>query len=184
MEANKDIYSKIKKRISPLRLLAIIIVTVVIFSWLFSKISFLESIKIIIKSNPYFILLSLVILFLSVIFLILRWLIILRSLNPRVKFWDSLVSMMSALSLNSILPSKLGDVFKVYYFKEQGISKMLGAIFTERVFDIISLASLLLFGSLIINWNDGYEKIRIQSKYTIEQGIEQMVKWYLEKKNM
>ena len=41
-----------------------------------------------------------------------------------------------------------------------------------------------LFGSLVIYRNDSYEKIRIQSKYTVEQGIEQMVKWYLEKKTM
>ncbi len=140
-----------KKKINPVNILIISIITILIFYLLSSKISFLNSFQIILKANPSFILLSLLFLLLTLFFLMIRWLLIIRALHPKAKFKDSLISIMCALSLNSVLPSKLGDLFKVYYFKEHGISQMLGAVFTERILDIFSLTLLLLIGSLILN---------------------------------
>ena len=151
MRSSKLIYFNLKKKINPVNILIISIITILIFYWLSSKISFLDSFQIILKANLSFILLSLLFLLLTLFFLMIRWLFIVRTLHPKAKFKDSLVSIMSASSLNSILPSKLGDLFKVYYFKEHGISQMLGAVFTERILDIFSLTLLLLIGSLILN---------------------------------
>lgn len=153
MKIKTEIYSKIRKKISPLRILLMVTITIAIFYWLFSKISFAESMRIIIKSNPYFILLSLIMLVLSIFFIILRWMLIIKSLPLKTGFMDAMVSIMSASSLNSVLPSKLGDIFKVYYFKECGVSKVVGTVFTERLFDIISLTLILIIGSVIINKN-------------------------------
>ena len=153
LKIKTEIYSKIRKKISPLRIALMITATAVIFYWLFSKISFIESIRIITRSNPFFILLSLIMLVLSVFFIILRWMLIIKSLSPKTGFMDAMVSIMSASSLNSVLPSKLGDIFKVYYFKECGVSKVVGTVFTERLFDIISLSLILITGSVIINRN-------------------------------
>ena len=151
MRSSKLIYFNLKKKINPVNILIISIITILIFYWLSSKISFLDSFQIILKANLSFILLSLLFLLLTLFFLMIRWLFIVRTLHPKAKFKDSLVSIMSASSLNSILPSKLGDLFKVYYFKEHGISQMFGAVFTERMLDIVSLTLLLLTGSLILN---------------------------------
>ncbi len=141
----------LKKKINPVNILIISIITILIFYLLSSKISFLNSFQIILKANLNFILLSLLFLLLTLFFFMIRWLFIVRTLHPKAKFKDSLISIMCALSLNSVLPSKLGDLFKVYYFKDQGISQMLGAVFTERILDIVSLTLLLLIGSLILN---------------------------------
>jgi len=151
LRSSKLIYFNLKKKINPANILIISIITILIFYLLSSKISFLDSFQIILKANLSFILLSLLFLLLTLFFLMIRWLLIIRVLHSKAKFKDSLVSIMSASSLNSILPSKLGDLFKVYYFKEHGISQMLGAVFTERILDIISLTLLLLTGSLILN---------------------------------
>jgi len=141
----------LKKKINPVNILIVSIITILIFYLLSSKISFLNSFQIILKANPSFILLSLLFLLLSLFFLMIRWLFIVRTLHPKAKFKDSLISIMCALSLNFVLPSKLGDLFKVYYFKDHSISQMLGAVFTERVLDIVSLTLFLLVGSLILN---------------------------------
>ncbi len=151
MRSNSLVYPNLKKKIKPLNILIISVVTILIFYWLLSKISFLKSIQIILKANLVFIILSLLFLFLILFFLIVRWLFILRTLHPKSKFHDSLISTMSASSLNSILPSKLGDLFKVYYFRNYGISQMVGAVFTERLLDIITLTLLLIMGSLTLN---------------------------------
>ena len=140
-----------KKKINPVNILIVSIITILIFYLLSSKISFLNSLQIILKANLSFILLSLLFLLLTLFFIMIRWLFIVRTLHPKAKFKDSLISIMCALSLNSVLPSKLGDLFKVYYFKDHGISQMLGAVFTERILDIVSLTLLLLIGSLILN---------------------------------
>lgn len=151
LKIKTEIYSKIRNKISPLRIILMLVVTIAIFYWLFSRISFIESMRIIIKSNPYFILLSLLMILVSLFLIIIRWMLIIRSLYPKVRFMDSMISIMSALSLNSILPSKMGDIFKVYYFKEHGVSRVLGAVFMERIFDIVSLALIVLMGSLILD---------------------------------
>lgn len=151
LRSNKSIYFNLKKKINPVNILIISIITILIFYLLSSKISFLKSFQIILKANPSFILLSLLFLLLTLFFIMIRWLFIVRTLHSKAKFKDSLISIMCALALNSVLPSKLGDLFKVYYFKGHGISQMLGAVFTERVLDITSLTLLLLIGSLILN---------------------------------
>ena len=151
MRSSKLIYFNLKKKINPINILVVSIITISIFYLLSSRISFLNSFQIILKANPSFILLSLLFLLLTLFFLMIRWLLIIRALHPKAKFKDSLISIMCALSLNSVLPSKLGDLFKVYYFKDHGISQMLGAVFTERILDVVSLTLLLLIGSLILN---------------------------------
>lgn len=151
LKSNKSNLSNLKRKIKPIKILVLIFITIFIFYWLASKISIVESFKIILKSNLIFILLSILLLLITLIIIIFRWLFIVRTLHSSAGFKDSLSSVMSACALNSVLPSKLGDFFKVYYFKDKGISKMVGAVFTERVFDIISMAFLLFIGSIILN---------------------------------
>jgi uncharacterized protein (TIRG00374 family) len=56
---------------------------------------------------------------------------------------------MAALPITSISPSKSGDVIKAYYLKEEiPMSKTIGTVYTERVFDLFSLIFLSFIGSL------------------------------------
>ncbi len=133
-----------------LKLIFLLPTTIIIFYFLFSKISFTETIKIILDSNAYYLLLSLLVLLITLLCYILRWYLLIKKLSDKVTFKDAAISLMSALTLNSVLPSKLGDFFKIYYFRSN-ISKLIGAIFVERLLDLFSLILLVLICSVLLN---------------------------------
>jgi len=56
-----------------------------------------------------------------------------------------------ALFVNSILPARIGDIYRAYLLKKKrnvSISLSLGVLFSERVFDLAAIALLMLGGGL------------------------------------
>ncbi|MEM4267931.1 MAG: lysylphosphatidylglycerol synthase transmembrane domain-containing protein [Candidatus Woesearchaeota archaeon] len=128
-------------------------ITVAIFYVIFSKVSFEKTIEILMSANKLDIIYSTIFLGVTLSLIILRWLFIIRHISKKITFADATNSFMSSLPLNSLLPSKLGDVLKAYYFRFQ-IRKFLGAIFSERFFDLLSLLLLSLLFSIILAKGD------------------------------
>ncbi len=141
---------KVKKKKYFFKISFLVLLTILIFYILSLKISISGSIKIIFESNYSYLFLSFITLFTVMILLIVRWLFIIKTISVKFTFKDAMISLMASLPLNSILPSKLGDFFKAFYFKSAGITKILGSIFTERLFDLITLVILFLFASIFL----------------------------------
>ena len=146
----KIINKKITEKSIIIKTLILIVITVIIITFLFSKISFKEVFKIMISSNPCYISFALIISILITTLIAYRWHYISSKFGNH-KFKDSYIAVMSSFPLNSFLPSKLGDFFKAYYLKKYGFTKMIGAIFTERLFDILVMLLFLLLSSILIN---------------------------------
>jgi glycosyltransferase 2 family protein len=152
---SKTIYylkEKAKEKKIFLKAFFLAIATALIFYLIFSKVSFKETMDIILTANKMYIFYSMLFLFLVIMISILRWFLIIRRISKEFRYKDAAFSFMSSLPLNSLLPSKLGDIFKAYYFGAN-MEKLLGAIFTERIFDMFSLFCLSLFFSVIIGNN-------------------------------
>jgi glycosyltransferase 2 family protein len=134
-----------------INLAILLFVTFTIFYLLFTKISLIKTLQLIISSNKLYLLSSLLLLCFIVFLLILRWYIIMITFSNSITLKQSMISLLSSLPLNSFLPSKAGDLYKAYYFKHIGFSKVLGAVFTERIFDVFALIVLLLSSAIFLN---------------------------------
>ena len=62
---------------------------------------------------------------------------------------------MAAIPLTSITPSKSGDVIRAYYLKEEiPVTRTIGGVLTERIFDVVVLISLSLLGTFYYQHNE------------------------------
>jgi glycosyltransferase 2 family protein len=142
---------KILNKKKVINLAILLFVTITIFYLLFTKISLIKTIQLIQHSNMLYLLSSLLLLCFIVFLLILRWYIIITKFSSSITFKQSMISLLSSLPLNSFLPSKAGDLYKAYYFKHIGFSRVLGAVFTERIFDVFALIVLLLSSAIFLH---------------------------------
>lgn len=150
MTLKRPLKKELFKKHILLRSIILIIITGLIFYFLFSKISFKNVVQIIISSNIYYLLLSILLLLAVLFTVVLRWYCLINTISPRFSFKDALISFMISTPLNSLLPSKMGDFFRVYYFKSESLSKIIGTIFTERIFDLFVLIIALFLSSLFL----------------------------------
>ena len=136
-----------KQTIQILKTILVSIITLIIFCLIFTKIDIHEVIKILSHADPLYLLISLLILFAPIIVTIKRWHTILKVMGYAIQLRTCLNVLMAALPLASITPSKSGDIVRAYYLKEKiPISKTIGSVLTERVFDIFKLVLFSLIG--------------------------------------
>jgi len=132
-----------------LKQLILIILTILIFYILLTQIDAKSVMQILSNANLFYILGSILILALLIPLAVFRWQIILKVTGHPLPFWRCFNIFMAALPLTSISPSKSGDVVKAYCLKDEfPISKTIGTVYTERVFDLFSLIFLSFAGSL------------------------------------
>ena len=136
-----------KQTIRILKTILVSIVTLIIFCLIFTKIDIYGVITILSHADPLYLLISLLILFAPIIVTIKRWHTILKVMGYTIQFRTCLNVLMAAWSLASITPSKSGDIIRAYYLKDKiPISKTIGSVLTERVFDIFTLVLFSLIG--------------------------------------
>jgi len=145
----KLIGTKIKKNMLKISLL--LIFTIALFWFIFSKISFKETMLIILNSDFYLLFASLILLALSLVFYIIRWKFLIKIYDKNVSNRDIVTSFFAGFPLNSFLPSKMGDLVKAIYFKNLGTTKIIGTIVTERILDLGALVLFLMMGALFLN---------------------------------
>jgi len=132
-----------------LKPLLVTIITLSIFYLIFTQIDARSVIQILSSANPFYILVSILILALLIPIAVFRWQMILKVTGHPLPFWRCFNIFMAALPLTSISPSKSGDVVKAYYLKDEfPMSKTIGTVYTERVFDLFTLIFLSFAGSL------------------------------------
>ena len=139
--------SSIKKTWKKVRTPVIIILTLIIFVWIFSQIDIYEVADVLWNTNLFYLFLAFVLIIPVPIISALRWQITLKAMGYEVAWTECLQMIMGVLPLTSITPSKSGDVLKGYYLKGRiPISKTVGSVLTERIFDVLALLVLSIIG--------------------------------------
>lgn len=84
----------------------------------------------------------------------LRWQVLLRNAGERVPFWHLTEVIFISWFVNSVLPGKIGDVYRGYLLKREhglSLSRTVGTVVAERVLDLLCLILLLgVTGALVL----------------------------------
>ena len=132
---------------SILKTVLVISITIIIFYFIFTKIDFYSVVEILSHANIFYLLIALLLLSVLILQGVKRWQIILSAMGYTSSYRKCFTVVMGALPLTSITPSKSGDVIKAYYLKDEiPISKTIGSVLTERVFDLFTLVLFSLIG--------------------------------------
>jgi len=79
-----------------------------------------------------------------------RWQKLLENINVRGRLVEVIEIFLVAWAANSLVPAKLGDVYRGYLIKRGyrvSISRVMGTIYVERLYDIVLLVLLLVVSS-------------------------------------
>lgn len=143
------------KKKSVLKTILAISITILIFYLIFQQISIQDLIQTLKNANPYYLLVSLFPLALSLFFTAKRWQTLLLAIGYNLSLKKSFYILMAAIPLTSITPSKSGDVIRAYYLKEEiPVTRTIGGVLTERIFDVVVLISLSLLGTFYYQHNE------------------------------
>jgi uncharacterized protein (TIRG00374 family) len=74
-----------------------------------------------------------------------RWWILLRGMNPNVRYNDCATAFLSSISINNVLPLRAGDFVRVFAFRKQlGLDavRLIGSMLVERLVDLLTLLSI------------------------------------------
>jgi hypothetical protein len=86
-----------------------------------------------------------------------RWSLLLRGIGARVRVRDATEIIFVSWLVNSVVPAKLGDVYRAWLLKINfpvSLSATFGTIFIERVFDLFAIVVLGL-GAAFWSFRDG-----------------------------
>lgn len=93
-----------------------------------------------------------------------RWRLLLDNIGVKATLRDSSEIFMLAWFANSLIPAKMGDVYRGYLARKTwgvSISKSLGTIYIERIYDVLMLVILMGVSSLLVFGSDIPAEIRI-----------------------
>jgi len=128
-------------------------VTVGIFIFLFSKVSFIDVISAIRKADFKIIFLTLILSIVSnILIAAYRWKMILNHLGCSISLKESLVVKMGSDSLTSMLPLKIGEFSRIVYLKREkciSYSKSTISIMVEYSLNILALLFFLFLGIIV-----------------------------------
>ncbi|MCK5559600.1 MAG: flippase-like domain-containing protein [Thermoplasmata archaeon] len=136
----KSVWKKIR---TPLA----IIIAIIIFAYIFTRIDGKELVDTLIGANIFYLSLAFILIIPVPIISALRWQITLKAMGYDIPLKDCFQMIMGVLPLTSITPAKSGDVIKGYYLKDRvPVSKTVGSVLTERIFDVLALTILCIIG--------------------------------------
>ena len=127
----------------------ILSITAFIFYLIFQKIDYVSLKKAFLEINLFYIplILGLVLLILTVSSK--KWQSVLSAMNYQISFKESFCIVMGALPVSLITPARSGDLIRSYYLKNKiPIGRTVGAVFAERIIDILILATFSFLGGL------------------------------------
>ncbi len=127
------------------------LITALILFILFSKVNYKEIKEVFVSSNKIAILIPAMLIFLTPLISALRWKKLMALLDHNIGYSTVLKTFLSNVPIAKISPSNMGDfVRSLYLKKEVPISKNIGIIFLENLFDIAILAIFALIGGVIL----------------------------------
>jgi len=138
-----------KKTKNLIKLILILSITALIFYLIFQKIDYISLKNIFLEINLFYIPLILGLVLLIPITSSKKWQSILSAMNYQISFKESFYIIMGALPISVSTPARSGDLIRSYYLKNKiPIGKTMGAVFVERIIDILILATFSLLGGL------------------------------------
>ncbi|MBF0196276.1 MAG: flippase-like domain-containing protein [Planctomycetes bacterium] len=118
-----------------------IIGSIAILTYWLNHINWKDCLNIVTSFSLPFILYSIALSFLALSCIALRWSYYLKALGIKLKFKESFLLCLSAAPINTISPSKTGDLIKLYFIREkESWSTLLASQLVERIFDLFFLA--------------------------------------------
>lgn len=100
----------------------------------------------------------------------IRWKLLLNDAELEVKLKDSILIFYLSMFANSIIPAKIGDIYRSYLLKQKNnapISLSFATVFVERIFDLMTMIPLLLIFGIISFNSDIPVEVFIALKYGI-----------------
>lgn len=133
-----------------LKSVLVISITIAIFYIIFSKIDFWSVVEVLSHANLFFLFVALLLMITYLSITAKRWQTILETMDYKLQYKECFYVMMGAQPIASITPSKSGDIAKAYYLRDNiPVSKTIGSILTERMFDFFTLLLFFLIGTLV-----------------------------------
>lgn len=133
------------------KILVLIAVTVLIFYFLFKKISLSAVIGVFKNSDWFLIIAALAISLLFLTAIAHRWKIIIKTMGYKITYKRAYNVILGTQPINTVTPSKAGDLFRAYCIKDTiPITKTLGTILTEKFLDFLTLTLFSLIGLIIL----------------------------------
>jgi uncharacterized protein (TIRG00374 family) len=104
------------------------------------------------RANPYFVLLALVVYYATFPLRAWRWSRLIRESGTVIYWRDLLKILFLGWFVNSIVPAKLGDLYRSYLVKQRfgiSLSRTVGVVVAERLLDILVVFVLLIVGGYV-----------------------------------
>ena len=104
------------------------------------------------RANPYFVLLALVVYYATFPLRAWRWARLIRESGTVIYWRDLLKILFLGWFVNSIVPAKLGDLYRSYLVKQRfgiSLSRTVGVVVAERLLDILVVFVLLIVGGYV-----------------------------------
>ena len=129
------------------------ILTVLIFVLIYSRVNWNTFLTVCSKANLFYLSIAVTFFFSTTFISILRWKLLLKEeFDLPLKIATKIF--LAAMSLNSIMPSKLGDLSKAYFLKKEssiGYKRGFDTVFLEKLLDLSSLCLLFLLGTFMLD---------------------------------
>jgi uncharacterized protein (TIRG00374 family) len=104
------------------------------------------------RSQPYYIVLALIVYYLTFPLRSWRWARLLREGGTELGWGDLLRILFLGWFVNSIVPAKLGDLYRSYLVKQRfgiSLSRTVGVVVAERLLDLLVVFALLVVGGYV-----------------------------------
>src|SRR5262249_31373157 len=104
------------------------------------------------RANPYYVVLALVVYYATFPLRAWRWSRLLREGGTDVGWRQLLKILFVGWFVNSIVPAKLGDLYRSYLVKRRfgvSMSRTVGVVVAERLLDLIVVFALLIVGGYV-----------------------------------
>ncbi|MBG0768303.1 lysylphosphatidylglycerol synthase transmembrane domain-containing protein [Methanococcus maripaludis] len=133
------------------------LISFLILYWIFSKIDFYLLVSSIKNTNLIWFFIAFSCFYASVFLKSIRWKLLLKDAEINIDLKDSFLIFYLSMFANSVVPAKIGDVYRSYLLKQKNnapISLSFATVFVERIFDLMTMIPLLLiFGIISFNAN-------------------------------
>jgi uncharacterized protein (TIRG00374 family) len=155
--------SPIKKLTEPKTIISFVVAIFVLYL-LFSRIEFDTIFGVIIQARISYILFAAAIFFSTLPIRGERWRLLLKNIGVKAGLRDASEIFMLSWFANSIIPAKMGDVYRGYLARKSWgvpISKCFGTVYVERIYDVLTLVILMGMSSIMIFGTNSPREIRI-----------------------
>lgn len=134
-----------------IRFLIPLAVTLLVLSFLFSKIDYKEIGKTFAQSNKMILLGGIFIFFLPILISVLRWRALMKLINYDIPLKTIFSAYLASLPISRISPLNSGDLMRTFYLKNEiPVAKNMGIVFLENMFNLTFISLLALLGGLML----------------------------------